>query len=127
MVWVPKPKQTKSKQSNTPKAKHHNYYNNNSQEVVGKECSNECKRVPTQSSTIHSEQLKWVPKIVLSSPTSTSTQQEDTAHTTKQPLGVPKKENVALETKTTNDKSKPTTTGQSKQNDMAKEIIGTGL
>ena len=37
------------------------------------------------------------------------------------------KENVGLETKTTSNASKPTTTGQRKQNDMAKETIGTCL
>ena len=37
------------------------------------------------------------------------------------------KENVDLETKVTSNNSKPTATGQSKQNDMAKEPTGTGL
>ena len=37
------------------------------------------------------------------------------------------KENVGLETKMTNDESKPTTTGKNKQDDVAKKTTGTGL
>ena len=71
--------------SNTQKAKLHKYCKQNSQVVVGKEYSNEYKWVPTKSLTTNLEQLRWVSKIVLSSPTSTSTQHEDIALTTKQP------------------------------------------
>ena len=39
----------------------------------------------------NSKQLTWVPTIVLSTPASKPTQQEDKALTTKQPPGVQKK------------------------------------
>ena len=71
--------------------------------------------------------LIWIPKIVLLSPTSMSTQQEDKALTTKQPLAVQKKKNVGLETKKTKNESKPIAIGENKQGDMAKETAHTGL
>ena len=91
MVWVPKPKQIEKMRSNTQTTKLHKYRKQNSQVAVGKECSKEYKQVPTQSSMINSEQLRWVPKIVLLTPSSKSTQQEDTSLSTKQPPSVQQK------------------------------------